>query len=84
MQRQFGVPLILLLVLLSKEVPGQTTTCSPENIPHVDPFLCCNLEGILDKEIVNQCRLKFDDTHHPTNTEGSVPTGFVRILIRKT
>lgn len=53
-----------------------SSDCSPENIPNTNPESCCNLEGLMDKEIVTGCKVKFgeilrrphDQKEHPFHT----------------
>lgn len=66
---------VLLLVTLSSGLPNE---CTSENIPQLDPDLCCNLQGIIDRNVAEECKTRFGDSlRHPLKQEHSAPTGCV-------
>lgn len=73
-------PQIAFCFILIATLPGSSiqNDCAPENIPKYDPDLCCNLQGILDKAIAEECKLKYADTmRHAAKQEHQVPSGCV-------
>lgn len=55
-----------------------TTNCSPENIPPVDPSVCCDLNDIMSQDIVKECKLRFSDNMRQPSASGELfPTGCV-------
>lgn len=69
---------VLLLMAIGVSEGGE---CLPENIPPTDPTLCCNLENVMDRQVVSQCKLKYGDTMRPlVKDQQSVPSGCVSML----
>lgn len=69
--------ILLLGALIALALPTTSSNCAPENIPPVDPSVCCDLEDIMSQDIVKECKLKFGDNMRQISAGELFPTGCV-------